>query len=500
MSSRAFAIVQIARVTVARMRGNSGAVPDDKIYLSRLLHEAAVLEHQFMCQYLYAAFSLKRSPDETCSAAQFEHVRRWASTLYMIARQEMEHLSIVNSLLTATGLAPCLLRFGFPTLSAWFSGATRSLGRKANDPVPCDLPFVLSRFDLRTVCRFACMESPLLADVPARDAPWVLANCFVDANGQCPCAPGDGVEEVARFHLAGDKLAAPPGTVEPGTVQELYEAISAELQRLTALHGEAWVFDGHLSGQSELPSEFDIYLFPICNLSSALAGIRLVKEQGEGIEAAAGFTPHFLHFIDIARDYQQLLAADPAFVPSVPLPLNPRVGDYQDPAARTATMLFDQGYYLLLQMLTGYYAHYDKKTFGSYPHLAAALEQTAFAPVMTMFVRSLAQVMATLPTGDGQTFAGPTFFLAVSQLRTLENPNLPIYTDINHYIQGISSLAMGVNELAKVVAPDAGAKLEFIYQTMSRTAGNLSYIYKNGIYPKFDPNVDNSCKDTDPCA
>src|SRR5688500_559286 len=152
------------------MRGDSGVIPDEKIYLSRLLWEAAVLEQQFMCQYLYAAFSLKRSPDATCNAAQFEHVRRWASTLYMIARQEMEHLSIANSLLTATGLDPCLLRFGFPSQSAWFTSETRSRGRAANDPVPCDLPFLLSRFDYRTVCRFACMESPLLADVPARDA------------------------------------------------------------------------------------------------------------------------------------------------------------------------------------------------------------------------------------------------------------------------------------------------------------------------------------------
>jgi hypothetical protein len=482
------------------MRGDSGVIPDDKVYLSRLLWEAAVLEQQFMCQYLYAAFSLKRSPDATCNAAQFEHVRRWASTLYMIARQEMEHLSIVNSLLTATGLDPCLLRFGFPSQSAWFTSETRSRGRAANDPVPCDLPFVLSRFDYRTVCRFACMESPLLGDVPARDTPWVLSNCFIDSNGQCPCAPGDGAERVERFQLTGDGVGAPPGTVEPGTVQELYEAIGAELQRLTALHGEKWVFDGHLSGQSELPSEFDIYLFPICDLSSALAGVRLVKEQGEGIEASAGFTPHFLQFVDMARDYQALLAADPAFDPSVPLPLNPRVGAYANPVARSAAMLFDEGYYLLLQMLTGYYAHYEKKSFGSYPHLAAALEQTTFAPVMTMFVGALAQVMATLPTGDGATFAGPTFFLAVSQLRTLQNPNLAIYTDINHYIRGISSLATGVNELRALVEPDAAAKLEFIYQTMSRTAGNLGYIYNNGIYSKFDPNVDNSCKDTDPCT
>ncbi|HWU87240.1 MAG TPA: ferritin-like domain-containing protein, partial [Kofleriaceae bacterium] len=74
-----------------------------KDQLERYLKEAAILEHQFMAQYLYAAFSLKKDPDERCSDAQFEYVRRWASTIYRVARQEMEHLSIVNSILTAIG-------------------------------------------------------------------------------------------------------------------------------------------------------------------------------------------------------------------------------------------------------------------------------------------------------------------------------------------------------------------------------------------------------------
>jgi hypothetical protein len=53
--------------------------PHDKATLAVYLTEAAMLEHQFMCQYLYAAFSLKKQPDATCSPAQLEVVRRWAS-------------------------------------------------------------------------------------------------------------------------------------------------------------------------------------------------------------------------------------------------------------------------------------------------------------------------------------------------------------------------------------------------------------------------------------
>ena len=51
------------------MRAESHLPPiTTKDQLVLYLTEAATLEHQFMCQYLYAAFSLKKGPDEHCSA------------------------------------------------------------------------------------------------------------------------------------------------------------------------------------------------------------------------------------------------------------------------------------------------------------------------------------------------------------------------------------------------------------------------------------------------
>ncbi|MBV9131366.1 MAG: hypothetical protein JO318_01630, partial [Chloroflexi bacterium] len=38
---------------------------------------ASELEHGIMCQYLYAAFSLKQSVDEGLTAVQLETVDRW---------------------------------------------------------------------------------------------------------------------------------------------------------------------------------------------------------------------------------------------------------------------------------------------------------------------------------------------------------------------------------------------------------------------------------------
>ena len=42
-----------------------------------MLCEAAELEHGIMCQYLYAAFSLKQSEDEGLTKDEAEAVQRW---------------------------------------------------------------------------------------------------------------------------------------------------------------------------------------------------------------------------------------------------------------------------------------------------------------------------------------------------------------------------------------------------------------------------------------
>ena len=67
-----------------------------------------------MCQYLYAAFSLKQSADEGLTAAEAEAVQRWRKQISHIATQEMLHLSLVQNLLSAIGAAPHLSRPNFP--------------------------------------------------------------------------------------------------------------------------------------------------------------------------------------------------------------------------------------------------------------------------------------------------------------------------------------------------------------------------------------------------
>ena len=79
-----------------------------------MLCEASELEHGIMCQYLYAAFSLKQSADEGLTASEAEAVQRWRKHIFHIGAQEMLHLALVQNLLSAIGAAPHLSRPNFP--------------------------------------------------------------------------------------------------------------------------------------------------------------------------------------------------------------------------------------------------------------------------------------------------------------------------------------------------------------------------------------------------
>src|SRR5690242_5604635 len=80
-----------------------------------MLCEAAELEHGIMCQYLFAAFSLKQRADEGLTADELAAVDRWRKNISHVATEEMLHLALVHNLLSAVGAAP---HFGRPNLPA----------------------------------------------------------------------------------------------------------------------------------------------------------------------------------------------------------------------------------------------------------------------------------------------------------------------------------------------------------------------------------------------
>src|SRR5260221_14094971 len=71
-----------------------------------MLCEAAELEHGIMCQYLFAAFSLKQSTDEGLTEAELAAVTRRREMISHVATPEMLHPSLVHNLLSPIRAAP----------------------------------------------------------------------------------------------------------------------------------------------------------------------------------------------------------------------------------------------------------------------------------------------------------------------------------------------------------------------------------------------------------
>src|SRR5688572_32863494 len=95
------------------------------------LRTASELEHQLMAQYLFAAYSMKRYVWEGLDAVELERVRRWCSSITLIARQEMEHLGLALNLLSAIGGTPSFTRPNMPQRADYYGKAGIKLDRKS---------------------------------------------------------------------------------------------------------------------------------------------------------------------------------------------------------------------------------------------------------------------------------------------------------------------------------------------------------------------------------
>src|SRR5262249_16640264 len=78
------------------------------------LYEAAELEHNLMCTYLYAAFSLRSGEEEGLSKDDAAAVARWGASIMDVAVEEMGHPGAVWNITAALGGAPRFGRGNFP--------------------------------------------------------------------------------------------------------------------------------------------------------------------------------------------------------------------------------------------------------------------------------------------------------------------------------------------------------------------------------------------------
>ena len=342
-----------------------------------MLCEAAELEHGIMCQYLFAAFSLKQSADEGLNPAELEAVSRWRRQVSKVATQEMLHLALVHNVLSAIGAAPHLARPNLPAPAGHY---------------PAGVQLALVPFGEQALRHFMFLERP------------------------------EGMELEDADGLAAMGAAAPvvnPRDIVPqgqdfATVGHLYRSIEAGLHRLTEKYGEDWLFAGPKRAQATQRHFGWPELVPVTDLASACAAIEEILEQGEG-PRGHWRNAHFGQFVNILDEYLRMRKANPAFEPVRPViaaSVRPhdRLGDVPlitDPLTARVTDLFNVAYEILLQIFERFFAHSTETD--------VQLKVLADATVALMLevLKPLGSLITSLPAGPehpGRT-AGPSFEL-----------------------------------------------------------------------------------------
>jgi CDGSH-type Zn-finger protein len=326
--------------------------------LRQHLQWAIELEHATIPPYLCALYSMKPGQNQAA-----------AGILTSVFIEEMLHMTLAANLLNAVGGSPSLAHPDFIARYPTY------LPHSANAfLVP------LAPFSPDAVETFMKIEKPEAPDAPAE---------------------ADGYETIGQF----------------------YRAIEDGVRLLCETLGETQVFCGDPARQVT-PEAFAYSgsgrIIPVYDLRSAHAAIDEIEEQGEGLKHAEVwdgdrdmFHPerdevaHYFRFMEIAQGRSFTRGDTPASGPSgspievnwdavYPMRPNPRSQDFRGGSAVVAAIgEFNLRYSDLLRDL--------HRAFNGEP---ARLPRTV--PAMLQ-LKTLAQELMQMPSGDGVTTAGPSF-------------------------------------------------------------------------------------------
>lgn len=353
---------------------------ENRAQLIYLLTEAAELEHQVLCSYLFASFSLKDAPDEGLAQDQMSAVKRWRFLIREIVVQEMLHLASACNLLTAVGGAPHLRRPNLPNSPRAYPGSFK---------------LRLMPFNMDAVDQFIFLERPESLD-PAKE---------LDYSEMPP--PTVNLTDIFSSERHYDTLG------------ELYRGIQDGLTYLSQKFGEEGLFIG--PPQTQITEQYFgmTGLAQVCDLNSALAAVNTIIEQGEGASVETEDS-HYSKFLKIRGEYASLKAADPNFEPARPVLINPHVilpadlaegsefSLVDDALSMDVSNLFDGCYELMVQMLGRLFVHAEE----SEEQLSTLADATI--GLMTEVVDPLGRALTQLPAGPSHPGfrAGPSFRLS----------------------------------------------------------------------------------------
>jgi hypothetical protein len=386
-------------------------------HLRHLLAEASELEHNILCCYLYAVFSLKQDESEDLSCAELAAVARWRKDLLGLCIEEMLHLAQVANLTVAIGARPHFNRPNLPVAPGYH---------------PAGVVLKLAPFDLETLEHFIYLERPEEAKVADSEA-------FEE---------GQGPERTP----APDTLM--PRAPEYETIGEFYAALREALADAAGSMGEAALFCGPLEQQLRASELNAPELSVVVDVASATRAIDLIVVQGEGSGSRTGDS-HFGRFEDILDEYRQLLAARPGFVAHRAVARNPVMhapvaDDRVHVTHETAAAVLDAAnaaYSAMLRLLARCY---------EIPWTATDEREATLSAAMACMkaVTGLGTALTHLPaTQDG---SGPRAGMTFAMLRSTEGffgaNAAPAMADrLDGIAAGVCKLAIG-DELARSLA------------------------------------------------
>ncbi len=396
---------------------------EDVLYL---LAEAAEIEHNLMCCYLYAAFSLKRPGEEGLSPTEADAVARWRSVIMGVATEEMTHLTLASNLTAALGGRPHFGRPNFPVAPGYH---------------PAGIVVRLTPFNMDTLDHFIFLERPEGSDI--QDSP----------------AFASGLS----YERAVAKRLVMPSAQDFATVGHFYRGIRDGLDHLAATIGEKALFvcpASHQVGPAVAPLPG---LAVVNSLASAHAAIDTIIDQGEGASEHRDDS-HFSRFLAIKQEYAALLAANPRFSPAWPVATNPVMRKpldatdrvyIDDPRAAALVDLANALYGQMLRFLVQAFGHATPREGDQALLVDGATE-------MMRCMGPVADALARLPASPSRpgVHAGPTFAMLRNLAPAIEGPS------------EWRSLSARVNELADAALEATGVtSLTDAYVTRSSTQG-----------------------------
>jgi hypothetical protein len=354
----------------------------DRSQLIYALTEVAGLEHTLMCQYLFAASSIKGGHDEFPNKDrcfhQAELTRGWKAKILDVAREEMQHLTYAINLLISVGGSATFARPNFPNYNRFYKTPTGDNG----------LLMTLERFSIDTIERFINFEAP-------------------------PPPPATGVRLEA--------LVPEPDYYT--TIHEFYTAIkNAFKDGMFVDYGDQYDPTDENQLSIRLAYRRNIYNI-VSSAEQARKLVDMIMAEGEGSDAKDPMA-HVNIFRNIRNEYQAELVEDPSFEPARPVLSNPmvRIDDDLDPALLEKVHIFpkeagDGLAYILLQLSSGAYEILLGWLFQLFDQRGPkkelrAIETLAFLPYMSEIVRPLMETLTrvSVTASDGETGTlGPGF-------------------------------------------------------------------------------------------